>query len=1077
MAVQPASAAPAATAPSRASPFLRPPLRTSHSYRTAAPPSLAVSSLTTRSSSTSRVYAAAGERSTGAQGEAGAERHGAGGAYLSPTGSSTQRALHQGRGGSSTDAVASAKERLLRGGRERKPSKGKGKAVAFVVGLPSSGEEGDTEREEGSADEARPEDGLQGVFSSVVDGGLPVEPSPEEVIRFQPVQTVDSLDLDSLLPKGIADYAFVVDSSPSPSTLNPSDPSDTSAVAPPLRVSLGKGKFSEVLLYALKHTPLHPHHPLIAQRLLREPVILAQLPPHRNLVKVFETIRTPGHFYLVEENLRSSITLEALVSASPGGVLPVEQAWSVLEQLSSVVRSLHEPAKVCHRDIKPENILIRVTSPPPSSPPGTPPTLLLKLLDFGLATHFSSSEPKLTTCCGSPAYHSPELWRSLREPHSSVRYWGPEIDIWCIGLTLLRCLGRSKYPLGVSHVSVQSMSDRVVDALLGIRDPSLRQVLNGFLVLDGKKRMRAFERFVSGMNKRKRETEGGSATPAESRTSTNEEVRPREFKSTSFLPSPLAHRLELHLDEQSYARSEGPKLEAAVVMQEPGEGWEPLANPGVRRTSRSISSARTATLDEAKVPSATVVATGLPQALDYSPEMSQGEAASTATTPDLSPAPSGFPLYPSSSDSLGSPYSPFIPSAESLPLRHPSLPPPIELTLLNPNDESVRRAVSFIKYALRCSGILYHVWEEGSSRRPSLANLASPPSAPPSLPPTPYTQPFSSVPFPGGGFPFPSPEDDDTSITYLHCVVGLPSSPSPAASGSASNALLSALRGESASTSRPRMSPRARTFSGTPLHARSASTPPAPAGRKDQKKKDLVQALPFFLSIRKASSAPPSSPYYHPPSSRRSASGSATPTSPFNLPSHGRRRRTSASPRSRGYSTRIIISLSDDRALPFVRDALSLRDGEDSAEESSSVPRGRTRVGGLSPRGAGDNSGSRDARARREARAARESQQERVKGRSKSVDLRGSRNGDEGTLARGLGMEMGPQADTRPARPSRERTTSLWRFDLAGLVGRVVGGVSGGSNGAPLDEAARERPQSRTRVKSTVEAAAGLLPL
>lgn len=51
--------------------------------------------------------------------------------------------------------------------------------------------------------------------------------------------------------------------------------------------------------YAVKITPLYPHHNLIATRLLREPTILAQLPPHPNLVKVYESIRTPGHFYLV----------------------------------------------------------------------------------------------------------------------------------------------------------------------------------------------------------------------------------------------------------------------------------------------------------------------------------------------------------------------------------------------------------------------------------------------------------------------------------------------------------------------------------------------------------------------------------------------------------------------------------------------------------------------------------------------------------------------------------------------------------------------------------------------------------
>lgn len=144
--------------------------------------------------------------------------------------------------------------------------------------------------------------------------------------------------------------------------------------------------------------------------------------------QVFETIRTPGHFYLVEESLRSSVTLEAFVSSSPGGVLPLPVVWSILEQLSSVVRSLHEPLRVVHRDIKPENILVRVIPPAPSRPPNTPPTVLLKLLDFGLATHYSASEAKLTTCCGSPAYHSPELWRGLREPSGTVPYWASRLS-------------------------------------------------------------------------------------------------------------------------------------------------------------------------------------------------------------------------------------------------------------------------------------------------------------------------------------------------------------------------------------------------------------------------------------------------------------------------------------------------------------------------------------------------------------------------------------------------------------------------------------------------------------------------
>lgn len=53
--------------------------------------------------------------------------------------------------------------------------------------------------------------------------------------------------------------------------------------------------------FALKHTPLYPHHQLIAQRLLREPTLLAQLAPHPCLIGVDGFVRTEGHFYLVGE--------------------------------------------------------------------------------------------------------------------------------------------------------------------------------------------------------------------------------------------------------------------------------------------------------------------------------------------------------------------------------------------------------------------------------------------------------------------------------------------------------------------------------------------------------------------------------------------------------------------------------------------------------------------------------------------------------------------------------------------------------------------------------------------------------
>ncbi|GAA5972868.1 hypothetical protein JCM11641_003980 [Rhodosporidiobolus odoratus] len=1089
MSTKPHSASPAAASLSRP-----PPTRSSSTLNISpVVPSIGLSRLTTRSSSTSKLYLEVPVRTETSQAAPASKTGRPYGAYREAKDRNEQRPVLVGRRRASSDSV---RRRDVNGFEDRRgeTSRGKGKAVVdFAFGSPSSSDDGDDENDVSAADKDLLEEcegtgGFEGDFAARWKTAASREPTSAEVIRAQrqqPVQTVDSLKLDSLLPSGIADYTF--SRSPSPAESSPQHlaaPSLDSRkqLTQPLdpRVSLGSGKFSEVFLvqkegtqYAMKHTPLHSHHPLIAARLLREPTILAQLLPHRNLVKVFETIRTPGHFYLVEENLQSWVTLEALVSSSPGGVLPPQQAWSVLEQLSSVVRSLHSPLKVCHRDIKPENILVRVTPPPPSAPLNALPSLTLKLLDFGLATHFSSSKPSLTTCCGSPAYHSPELWQSLRDQRANMRYWGPEIDIWCVGLTLLRCLRPDKYPLGTSHASLQAIADKTVNALLGIKDSAIRQLLGSFLNPDGKKRMQAFERFCAGLERKKAEGPRRSGAGSEARGDPTEEARPREFKSTSFLPSPPAHRLQLRLDDQS-AVVEGPQLEATAVTLDVADGWATgLSQDGMRTTSTST--ARTARPDSPQLSPTAVFATGLPQGLPDSPQSLRRSGGDSSSSASSSPARSSQPWrrQSTSSDSLASPYTPFSPSAEALSFQHPTYLPPIELILLNPANEGILRAVSYVKYALRCKGILYHVDDDSATKRSSLtSSLFSPPgSAPPSLPPTPYAQPARPLPLPtDGAFPFPTscPIDNDESYTcYLRCVVALPLSDPSSFPGLASNALRSALQGNGSSTSRPRpgMLLRAQTLAGEAPRMRSASTPPHhAAGRKDQDRKEMVKALPFFLSIRKATSPTPLSSSFVPTPARKT-SGSTTPSSlafPLSQPplSASRRRRPSASPRRSRLppSSRIILTLSDPRALPFVRDALALppRGGEeDSAKDSSaSNPRcGRTSgVGELSPRGHGaENSGSRDARARREGRRAEDQVPlptgTKGKGRPQSIVVRGSAPGGDagqGAMAHGLRMEMG-----RPA--VKDRSTSLFGFDLAGLMGKVMSGIGGSPASGPTE--------------------------
>lgn len=112
------------------------------------------------------------------------------------------------------------------------------------------------------------------------------KPKPQPVLTPSP---------DSLLLRGIADYSYI--------------PRNDGGI-------LGRGKFSTVYRvhaaakdgsakdFALKHTPLYPHHALIAARLLREPTLLAQLSAHPCLIGVEGFVRTEGHFYLIGSSER-----------------------------------------------------------------------------------------------------------------------------------------------------------------------------------------------------------------------------------------------------------------------------------------------------------------------------------------------------------------------------------------------------------------------------------------------------------------------------------------------------------------------------------------------------------------------------------------------------------------------------------------------------------------------------------------------------------------------------------------------------------------------------------------------------
>lgn len=392
----------------------------------------------------------------------------------------------------------------------------------------------------------------------------------------------------------------------------------------------------------------------------------------------------------LEEYLDGYTNLETFVSSQPNSKLTAAQSVHIFYQLVSVVRSaLHEPIQIAHRDIKPENILIH------------PITLRIILLDFGLATHFSAREARLTTCCGSPAFHSPELVKSLRSPPGTVKYWGSEIDIWTIGVTLLRCISGIKYPLGVQHTSLQHLNDKTIDAVLNVSDRDLRALLAGLLDMNGEKRIEFFKNLPSEIDQipfktlDAEEKQDYLLSPLTTTLSlTNGANTPsnmngfnRQFKNTTFIETQPKHSLSLILvtsptnsasqsgiqDLQSsyqyqYQENSGQKLSSFLRSRSHSRDMIALANNSFSNNHNGVE--------------LNAVNERLGALNPLSNYNSHGPSVSSSTSTPLA---SDGPISNSTNTSTTS-----------------------ELILLNPQGEPAMRAISYVKYALRCAGILYH---------------------------------------------------------------------------------------------------------------------------------------------------------------------------------------------------------------------------------------------------------------------------------------------------------------------------------------------------------------------------------
>ena len=144
---------------------------------------------------------------------------------------------------------------------------------------------------------------------------------------------------------------------------------------------------------------------------------------HPNIVHVMDFIETNNTFYYVMDYIDG----EDITHYMKGKPINEADAISIIKDVASALRYMHEKHKMLHLDLKPGNIMRRKSDGH------------IFLIDFGLSKHFSDEgQPDTSTTIGlGTEGYAPLEQGKKASAHNSFR---PTIDVYALGGTLFKML-------------------------------------------------------------------------------------------------------------------------------------------------------------------------------------------------------------------------------------------------------------------------------------------------------------------------------------------------------------------------------------------------------------------------------------------------------------------------------------------------------------------------------------------------------------------------------------------------------------------------------------------------------------
>lgn len=238
--------------------------------------------------------------------------------------------------------------------------------------------------------------------------------------------------------------------------------------------TIGTGGFSKVKkaveistgkTFAVKCIKISSINDPVSQKQIEREISILRTVHHPNIAQLHQVIHAPDKIYLVLEFVSGGDLFDLIANNGP---LPEVRARKYFHQLIDALDYMHQKRAI-HRDLKPENILISENDD-------------IKITDFGLSIETAHSSQYLQTCCGTPNYVAPEIFKG-------ESYQGGPVDIWGAGLLLYVML--SAYP-PFNGNDINEISALVIRGHLYFPrgfPRAARDLINKIIVVDPKRRL------------------------------------------------------------------------------------------------------------------------------------------------------------------------------------------------------------------------------------------------------------------------------------------------------------------------------------------------------------------------------------------------------------------------------------------------------------------------------------------------------------------------------------------------------------------------------------------------------------